>query len=429
MLDVLTTAGFYGVNTVLMVGAVVILARLLGPAEFGLYAYALALINLLSVVARLGLPVVLVRETARAEALGDMARLSRLWRWTAVSGIVLAAGVTLATGAVLAIWPELIGAERSRVALIGLALVPMLALGTLSAGALRGLHRVPLATFAELLIRPVVFLAGIVAVILAAGSLDADRAILLNALGGGCVLVISVWLVWRHAPAGLRSGTSNTKADPAWLRDTFPLSLSALLLVSFEQSAILILGQFAPDREIGVFRIVQQVGLLATLAITPFYMVAAPLFSKYAAERDPARMQQVATAAARGATLLVLVLFVAVSFGGPWLLSTVFGAEFREGATALVIVLAGFLIGACGGPASDLLTMTGHERDHLGCLALGSVSGIGLCLLLAPEHGSLGAAIAVAVSVALYRLSATWRVWVRLGIDSSPLGLRRASRP
>src|SRR5512142_1401779 len=57
----LANAGFTFVSAVL-------LARLMGPSEYGVYSYVYALVTLLSVPSEFGLPTLVIRETARGMA-------------------------------------------------------------------------------------------------------------------------------------------------------------------------------------------------------------------------------------------------------------------------------------------------------------------------------------------------------------------------
>lgn len=45
----------------------VVLARVLGPEQYGIYSYVLAIVSILAIPAMFGLPSLIVRETAKAE--------------------------------------------------------------------------------------------------------------------------------------------------------------------------------------------------------------------------------------------------------------------------------------------------------------------------------------------------------------------------
>lgn len=67
------------------------LARVLGIEQFGIYAFCFSLISLLATPAQLGLPNLVTRETAKADASGDWSMMRGIWRWSSgVAGLLSA---------------------------------------------------------------------------------------------------------------------------------------------------------------------------------------------------------------------------------------------------------------------------------------------------------------------------------------------------
>ncbi|HET7521516.1 MAG TPA: oligosaccharide flippase family protein, partial [Candidatus Limnocylindria bacterium] len=88
----------------------------------------------------------------------------------------------------------------------------------------------------------------------------------------------------------------------------------------------------------------------------------------------------------------------------PQALLGIFGPEFTDGATALVILAFASLTNAATGSSGAILDMTGHTRVKL----LNSTASVGLAivlnLLLIPPLGVTGAAIAAFGSIATVNL-------------------------
>jgi len=61
----------------------VLLARFLGPVEYGIYAFAFAAVTLLAIPVQMGLPLLVVRETAAGRAREDPGLVNGIWRWSA----------------------------------------------------------------------------------------------------------------------------------------------------------------------------------------------------------------------------------------------------------------------------------------------------------------------------------------------------------
>ena len=92
-----STAGLLamqGVGVVLSYGVTVALAQLLGPEQFGLYSFIIALSLALAVPTQAGLPLLIVREVAAAPAARSWASVKGLLAWAdSMVGAISAASV------------------------------------------------------------------------------------------------------------------------------------------------------------------------------------------------------------------------------------------------------------------------------------------------------------------------------------------------
>jgi len=117
----------------------VVLARALGAEGYGVYSFVFAIAALLATPAQLGLPTLLVCETANAHAAGDDRLMRGVWLWA--GGLALRASVVLMLiGAVVA--AVLAGRETAGLWPLwawSLLLIPLIALGNIRGAALQGL--------------------------------------------------------------------------------------------------------------------------------------------------------------------------------------------------------------------------------------------------------------------------------------------------
>jgi len=96
---------------------------------------------------------------------------------------------------------------------------------------------------------------------------------------------------------------------------------------------------------------------------------------------------------------------------------TLFGDEFDEAAIYLQILAIGQFINAITGSVGYLLSMSGNEKDLRNSSIISGLLVITLSLILVPKFNGLGAAIAVAISIAMQNLLAVHWVKKRLGIN------------
>src|SRR5690606_19523202 len=85
---------------------------------------------------------------------------------------------------------------------------------------------------------------------------------------------------------------------------------------------------------------------------------------------------------------------------GEWILGFLFGNQYEAAYLPLVILTVGQLGNALFGSVGALLNMTGHERDTLSGMFVALLANLLIGVLLIPDLGMVGAAIASACSFA-----------------------------
>lgn len=136
-------------SMLLGLASAVVLARALGAEGYGTYSFAFSVAMLLAIPSQVGLPTLVVREVAVAEAKGRWGLIRGLLRWANAG--VLAISVAVAGAAAAVVWAVWGRAEsvQAETLLWAFALVPLLSLGALRSATLRGLRHVVLAQFPE----------------------------------------------------------------------------------------------------------------------------------------------------------------------------------------------------------------------------------------------------------------------------------------
>lgn len=72
----------------------VALARLLGAEQYGIYAFVISVTTVLAVPAQMGLPILVIRETASALANDKPGRMVAIWQWAQRVVLILSAALT-----------------------------------------------------------------------------------------------------------------------------------------------------------------------------------------------------------------------------------------------------------------------------------------------------------------------------------------------
>jgi O-antigen/teichoic acid export membrane protein len=409
-------------NKLLGLATGVLLARALGVSGFGIYAYAFALLELLTVPTALGLPTLVMRNVAVYSAQKDWGHLRGLLVRAnqAVLGMslllmLLAGGTTW----LLADWFQ--NPQALTTFWLALVLLPFFGLTALRGACLRGLHRVVLGRIPELLVRPILFLALVGAVWIRGERLTPELALGLQLLAVGCAFFLgAVWLL-RCLPRAVK-GTAPAYETRAWAGSALPfLFIGGLGLIN-SHTALIMLGWFGTAADVGVYRVASIGAGLVVLTFAAACGALAPSVARLYAEGDTARLQRVITLSARAILLSSLPVALALVFLGRWILSGVFGLEYAVGAMALAILAFGQLVNAGTGLATLVLNMTGHQRDTAKVVALSALVNVALNALFIPLWGIEGAALASALSMIMWNILLAVLAHRRLGLHATALG-------
>jgi O-antigen/teichoic acid export membrane protein len=398
-------------------------ARLLGPEAYGAYAVALSLLGVAAPLVALGLPLVALRTVAA----GRTAELRGLARFgpAAIAGTGLAAGlaVWLAAPLLPAAWRFGLSAELAAFAVAAAAPAALLRWWS---GWVLGAGWSARGQAGEALLRPLLVLAGLGALAGLGWAASATDAIALQA--GALSLAALAAAVWAR-----RSGRDTGGAGPAsapgrpaghpgrWLGAGLPLMAAGLLGLLQLNLDVLMLGALADPAAAGPYHAASRLAQLAALPLVAANVVLAGELAAAHAHGERARLQRLMRGWARRCTALAaVVLGLALLAGGSAL--QLFGPGFAGAQTALVVLAAGQVVNVACGSVALALSVTGQERAVLRGMALGAAANLALNLLLIPPLGPLGAALATAVSTALWNLVLARGVRRHLGVDPTAFG-------
>lgn len=403
----------------------VVLARALGPDGYGIYAHVLALIMLLAIPSQVGLPTLLVRQLARYGAGGQWSLMCGILHWS--NRFVLIISLVLMVLAAGIAWWSVVGTDPQKLSTFAcaLALIPLIALGNIRGAALRGLHHVLSGQLPEQLLRPGLLLLLCLAAASTVGwnGLTPAGAMGLHVVAAGMAFAVGVVLLRRALPEPART-TVPEYDRRAWRHSILPLSLISGMQVINTQLGLVVLGFFATDADVGIYRVASQAAILVAFTLTAVNMVLAPNVARLFTRGEHEQMQRMVTWSARlvlAAALPVVLVFVLF---GDSVLRIAFGEAYVDGYFALAILSIGQLVNAGMGSVGLILNMTGHERATLVGVACGAGVNILLSLALIPPFGVEGAAWATALSLITWNIILCWQVYRRVGIVSTAFNWR-----
>jgi O-antigen/teichoic acid export membrane protein len=404
----------------------VVLARALGPAAYGTYAYVFAIVTLLALPSQVGIPALLIRETAKAQAQEAWPRLKGLWAWATRTILLTSLVLAVAAAVAVVVRGDHIDSDLRWTLVAGMVLVPLIALGNARGAALNGLRLIVRGQLPESIIRPLLLICFVGLAWMAGGQMSAPVAMAWHALAAAIAFAVGGAILWRARPVGLAAVTADTSYSPDWWRAALPLALISGLQVAGSQSGIILLGVFRPDAEVGEYKVATSAAALALFGLQTASLVIAPHIARLHTLGERSKLQRLASVGALAGVVMTLPVFLVFAIAGKWLIGLLYGSAYIGAYAPLLILAAGQMVNAFFGLNAGLMSMTGHERDAARWLTISAGSAILFSLILIPSLGMIGAALAYVFSMTVWNVAFWIIVSRKVGVDSS---LRAAFAP
>ena len=396
-------AGLNAASTLLALVSGVLLARALGPDNYGLYVFVLSLITILGLPTNAGLPFLVVRETAKNFLYKRWGLLRGLLRQANLVVVCFSLLIGLSVVGVMQLTD--IGGDWNGVEPLSwaLLLLPIVALGNIRGATLRGFKKAFRGQLPEQLVKPLSLVLLLSVFIVLDKDLTPHLAILLNLVSALLAFFVGVWLLRSTLPPPLVNAKPEYE-HRAWISSLVPLSMIAAMKLIDTQVVVLLLGSLASIDNVALFRVAAQGATLVAFGLTAVNLVLAPHVTTLYQEGRMEELQNLVTFATRIAfAIAVPVAIVLIVFGKP-IVAWVFGEEYIEASLSLGILSIGQLINVSAGSVVVILNMAGYERETFKALFLAALVSITLTVVLVPLWQAVGAAFAVIASLSIWNV-------------------------
>ena len=393
----------------------VILARLLGQSEYGIFALVWVWILMLGHLSPLGVTQIVCRFVPHYFARDEHDLLRGFLFSSSILVLVFAAIAAVLGGMVLWFARPWLDNIYLLPFVVALLVFPLIALQDYVENLARAFNWQMLAIAPPYVVRHGLIGFGMIAVGISGLPATAWMAVCVTFAATLISLTVQAFLVSRKIRKLVPSG-GRQKLASVWFKTAVPFVLVDGAAILFSNADILILALFVDPSAIAVYFAASRI--LQLVAFVPYAATAATAqrFSALNALNDQAGLRNLASNTTRFTFIVAVAAAGFIYLIAPFLLN-LFGPGFDEAMPVLLVLMIGLIVQAYAGPGEDLLTMLGHERVSAVSSALSLVLNIILNLILIPVYGVLGAAIATAVSIALRSFLLAWLVRKRLNMN------------
>ena len=398
-----------------------IVARVIGAADYGIFNLARSLVDLTGILTRLGLDIGLQRYFGEASATQDSdsraITLRRVRLLASSCALLPIAAIALGLGRTLE--ANVYHYSGFAEILLCLALsLPFLTDIVVLGGAYRGILKLAPSVIAENVLLPTIRLA-IIAIFFAIGW--RLWAVVVGTTLGSFLAAAFLALRARADFRSVAPARSHSWADVTQVMGYSIVLAAAVLVATLTNNVdVLMLGHFTAAQDVGQYTLVKMLLTLMSVFGAAFVTGLGALVADRHFRGDHDGMVRVMSLTTRWVTLATLPIFAIFLFwGAP--LTHLFGSSFAAPQAVVGWLAAGQFVFVVFGPSGWALSMTGKHVLELKILSVSMVIAAFLCWFAVPAFGQLGAAVATCASMTFSNLLRI--LFVRRSIGAFPFGV------
>lgn len=382
----------------------ILLARTLGPDEFGRYVFAFSVISLAALPVGTALNQFVMRESARAFALDSPALIKglikRSYVWVSSIGLLVCGSLW---------W---VSARSDDTTLMwGLPVIPLMALVALRTELLRGAGFILQSQWPDMVLRPLSFVVLTCGLIITS-ALTAVTALVAYGAALSITLFIVVKLFYSSIATEKYRETQAEFDDGRWIRSMpWFMAISAIGAGSTLSGAI-ILGLAGTDvSQVAAFQLGLSFSALVGLPLVIVNLVVGPQITQWWEAGDKDACVALLSQMTRLAAGVSVVGGAVVLYMPEIILGVFYGGAYEYGVKTLQVLVVSQIVNVAFGPVGLALTLSGFERQAFAGQLAGLLFSVSITVMLVREWGAVGAAVGAFAGLLV------WNIWMAFQVS------------
>jgi len=274
-------------------------------------------------------------------------------------------------------------------------LLPFAGLYEVTMGALRARDRVLFGVVLDRIVRP---LLQIVATIVAVTVSDGSRTVVVAwAVPIGLAVVVATGVLITARPTNVSETPEDVSQATFW-RYTAPRSVARIAQTITQRIDVLILAAVYPLEEAAIYGTVSRCMIAGVFVATALRQTIQSRLRRLVLQGDRVAVKNMYGVSTTWLVLVTWPVYLLMITHAPLIMSA-FGPEYVRGAPALVLLCSAMLVASASGLVDVVLLMLGRSWLSTINVTVALILNVTLNLLLAPEFGMIGSAIAWVVAI------------------------------
>jgi O-antigen/teichoic acid export membrane protein len=382
---------------------ILLITRKYGASVMGLFVLAFTILQIFTVIGRLGLDTALLRFIAEYRISDRSHRVREVYYKS--SGITIISSIILSI--VLFFFAPFIANDLFHKENMTVYLyIAAFAVGPsvfifINSESIRGIKGIKEFVFLQYI---AIFLFPIITLLLVMNVSNKDYVPFLSYIIGLYITAaISVYLWFNKSKINDMRKSNDLKMRDI-LKVSMPMLLTSSLFLVMQWIDTIMLGMLRSESEVGIYNVAFRISAGTTIMLFAINSMAGPKISEFYSKRDMKGLETIAQQSTKiifwSSSPILLVIFLAPSF-----ILGLFGEEFRIGVYALILLTFGQMFNSLCGPVWYMLQMTGRQITFLFIIIVSALLNVILNLILIPRFGINGAAVASMIGLAFWNLS------------------------
>ncbi|MGA3291338.1 MAG: flippase [Candidatus Bathyarchaeia archaeon] len=384
-------------STIISAVGTIIIARLLGPDNYGLYAIALTAPNLISTFRDWGINTAMIKYSAQYNSENNVAKIRSIF----VSGVLFEIVLGLLLSLLSFVLSPFLAMSFNRPAIAPLIQIASFfiltgALVTAATAAFTGIEKMHLYSFMLIIQSIIKTILIVTLVLLGLHTLGAVTGYTVGGAFAGLTGVLLMWTMYKSMPKPTHSKLEIISNIKTMFKYGLPLSIGNILTGFQTQFFTYILAIYVLNNAtIGNYNVALNFLVLIGFFATPVTTMLFPAFSKLDPQKDKEVLKNVFQFSVKYASLVVVpVTAMVIALAQP-AIGTIFGDKYVQAPLFLVLLSVSYLYAAFGSLSeSNLITGQGYTAFLLKLTILGVAIGFPLSFVLISQFGVIGLIVA-----------------------------------
>ncbi|MFA5142291.1 MAG: flippase [Candidatus Woesearchaeota archaeon] len=217
-------------------------------------------------------------------------------------------------------------------------------------------------------------------------------------------LILAVVIVEIKIMPLLKSKIVSIKHTTQLVTYSWPIMFNILFGQIYGWTDTLLLGYFKSTTEVGIYNAALPTAQIISIVPTGIMALFCPIMTNLYAQKKVNEFIDVYKTSTKWIVYMIIYVYLISVVFSKEILSVLFGPSYESGAYAFIIISTGFFVYSFLGATDLMLKVIDRTKLLMMNTLISTIINVGLNIILIPEYGILGGAIASATSISIWSI-------------------------